>query len=253
MCECNTLPSREHSKNSLADFMKVNCDTTIRLATGAANAGVRRFIYISSIGVLGGETKGVNVFSEESKYNPQDTYSVSKMKAELGLKRLSESVNMEIVIIRPPLVYGACAPGNFNRLLWITSLGIPLPFKGMKAKKSMISLKNLCDLIMMAIVAPLPKFSVFVASDDSCWSTSELVLLISKYMGKKCRLFEVNPTILIVIASLLGRKKEVRKLSTSLCIDASKTLTLLNWSPIQAPEEGLREAIESYSSCSKSK
>ena len=170
---------KESSNNPLDDFIKMNCDTTLSLALNAANLRVKRFIYISSIGVLGNSNINGNIFNNDSEYDPKDMYSISKMKAEIGLKKISKSTGMEVVIVRPPLVYGANTPGNFHRLLKLVDLGLPLPLGGMNAKKSMISLDNLCDLIIKTITVPLPKFSAFVATDGSDWSTAELVTLLS--------------------------------------------------------------------------
>jgi len=116
----------------------------------------------------------------------------------------------------------------------------------MHAKKSMISLNNLCDLLMRTVTAPLPKLTQLVVSDGSDWSTSELVALIAKYMENSRRLFFVPVPMLIAIASLVGKKEEVRKLSVALLVDGSETARLLNWSPVQLPEDGIKEAVEYY-------
>jgi nucleoside-diphosphate-sugar epimerase len=245
------LASKAHdTKNShsgnLALLKKINCDMTLNLASSASKIGVKRFIYISSIGVLGETSTIVNIFDNNSSYNPKNAYSVSKMEAEIGLKKISKDSKMEVVIIRPPLVFGVNAPGNFNRLLKLVDLGIPLPFKMMKNKKNMISLDNLCDLITRTVTVPLPKLSVFVVTDGSNWSTAELVVLIAKYMGQKNLLFSITAPILMVLASLVGKRKEILKLKTSLQVDGSKTAKILNWSPLQLPENGVEEAVKYY-------
>ena len=231
----------------LENYRVVNRNATLRLAQGAVDAGVRRFIYISSIGVLGNTTID-KIFNNRSKYNPQESYAVSKMEAELGLKKIEELSNIEVVIVRPPLVYGPRHSGNFYRLLKLVDIGLPLPLPlgGMKAKKSMISLDNLCSLLIKTITEPLPKYSKLVVSDGSYWSTAELVSLIAEYMGKKKQIFTVPRFILNAFGSLVGKREEVRKLSVPLQVDGSETAEILNWSPIQSPEDGLKEAVEYY-------
>ena len=125
----------------LDKYRAVNRDATLRLAQGAVDAGVRRFVYVSSIGVLGNTTIDY-IFDNRSNYNPQESYAVSKMEAEVGLKKIVELSNMEVVIVRPPLVYDPSSPGNFYRLLKLVDIGLPLPLGGMDAKKSMFSLDN---------------------------------------------------------------------------------------------------------------
>ena len=229
----------------LDKYRAVNRDATLRLAQGAVDAGVRRFVYVSSIGVLGNATIDY-IFDNRSNYNPQESYAVSKMEAEVGLKKIVELSNMEVVIVRPPLVYGPSSPGNFYRLLKLVDIGLPLPLGGMEAKKSMISLDNLCNLLMKTITEPLPKYSKFVVSDGSNWSTAELVSLIAKNMGNKRPLFTLPGLILNAFASLVGKREEIRKLSVPLQVDGSETAEILNWSPIQSPEDGLKEAVEYY-------
>ena len=153
---------------------------------------------------------------------------------------------MEAVIVRLPLVFGPNAPGKFHRLLRLVDMGLPVPLGGLHAKKSMISLDNLCDFLMTTITAPLPKFTQMVLSDGSDWSTSELVALIAKYMGNKRPQFYVPMSMLMAVASLIGKKEEIRKLSVPLQIDAEETVSMLNWSPVQSPEDGVRDAVEYY-------
>ena len=243
--QAHVLSGNSNSSNAIDEMMAINRDAVLRLATAAENANVKRFVYVSSIGVLGNSTNGY-VLDNKSDYDPKEQYAQSKMEAEIGLKKISESSKIEIVIIRPPLVYGADAPGNFNRLLKLVGMGMPLPLGGMHAKKSMISLDNLCDLLMKTMTAPLPKLTKLVVSDGSDWSTAELVSLIAKYMGKKRALFSLPLPLLMTIASFVGKKVEVRKLAVPLQVDGSETTKILNWSPVQSPEDGVKEAVEYY-------
>lgn len=243
------LANRAHlqKKSSAETYTKINRDATLNLALSAANLGIKRFIYISSIGVLGSSSSDTSVFNNNSKYDPQDNYSVSKMEAEIGLKKISKDFEMEIIVIRPPLVYGANAPGNFSRLLSLVDLDFPLPFKKMTEKKNMISLENLCDFITHCISVKLPsKFNAFVISDDSEWSTADLVTLISKYMENKNSIFNFPIALLYILASAIGKKNEIKKLEVPILVDGLQTARLLKWSPIQSPQDGIKEAVEYY-------
>jgi nucleoside-diphosphate-sugar epimerase len=236
----------DHSERPIEEFRKINTDATYRLAMEAAKNGVKRFVYLSSIGVLGSSTTNDCHFDNKSPYNPKGPYAISKMEAEICLKKISDSTEMEIVIVRPPLVYGSAAPGNFHRLLKLVDSGIPLPLGGLDSKKSMISLDNLCNLLMKTAKTSLPKYSQLVVSDGFDWSTAELIRLIAKYMGIKSSLFSVPFSVLIAFASLIGKKEEIRKLAVPLRVNGSETARILNWYPIQSPENGVKEAVEYF-------
>jgi len=236
----------EFSKSSIDEFRQVNRDATLKLAKSASSAGLKRFIYMSSIGVLGDSAQMEYAFNNDSIYNPKEPYAISKMEAEIGLKKISESSDMEVVIIRPPLVYGPDAPGNFKRLLKLVNLGLPLPLAKLDAIKSMISLDNLCDLIIRAVFAPLPKFNTFVVSDGSHWSTASIVRLIAKYMGRRQSLFPVPLFLLKALAGAVGKSEDIHKLAVPLVVNGSVTCEVLGWTPVQLPEDGVREAVEFY-------
>ena len=236
----------EFSNSSIDEFRKVNRDATLRLAKAASFAGLKRFIYMSSIGVLGNSTPMEHAFNNNSIYDPKEPYAISKMEAEVGLKVISESTGMEVVIVRPPLVYGPAAPGNFQRLLKLVDTGLPLPLARLNAIKSMISLENLCDLLVRTVSTPLPKFSKFVVSDGSDWSTADQVRLIAKYMDRKQSLFPVPVPLLKTIAAIVGRSEDIHKLAAPLVVDGSETAKVLGWSPVQSPEDGVRKAVEFY-------
>ena len=245
------LASRAHvlsefSNSSIEEFRKVNRDATLKLAKSASSSGLKRFIYISSIGVLGDSTQMENAFKNDSIYNPKVPYAISKMEAEIGLKNISESSDMEVVIIRPPLVYGPGAPGNFKRLLKLVNSGLPLPLAKLNAIKSMISLDNLCDLIIRAVFAPLPKFNTFVVSDGSHWSTAHLVRLIAKYMDRRELLFPVPLFLLKALAGIVGKSEDIHKLAVPLVVNGSATSKVLGWSPVQLPEDGVKKAVDFY-------
>ncbi len=237
---------KDSASDPLNEFRRVNRDATLRLAKLAATTGVRRFIYMSSIGVLGDTSSITGSFDNKTCYNPQNPYTVSKMEAEIGLTKISDSTAMEVVIVRSPLVYGARVPGNFYRLLRLVDIGVPLPFGRMLAKKSMISVENLCMLLVRCVSASLPQCSQFVVSDGSEWSTADLLKLIAQIMGKKQLLLPVPVRLLEVIFSLIGKATDIRKLAAPLIVAGSETAGILQWEPVQTPETGVKEAVDYY-------
>lgn len=224
----------------------VNTESTIRLGKAAVKCSVKKFIYISSIGVLGDSTK-VHSFANNSEYNPKDLYAESKMEAEIGLKNSLESSNTELIIVRPPIVYGPGSPGNFNRLLKIVDAGFPLPFGAMHEKKSFISLDNLCDfLIALTIKKSRISQTELVISDDSDWSTSELIEIIYGYLQKRSRLFYFPKNLLHIICFFIGYSAEIRKLSSPLKINDQYTREIVNWSPIYSSDASLKKTVEYF-------
>jgi len=232
-------------KKSLDEFLRVNCDGTLNLARQASSAGVKRFIYISSIGVLGNKTTD-NLFNNTSIPNPAEPYAISKLEAEYGLMEIAKTTDMDVVIIRPPLVYGAGAPGNFNRLLWLINNIKVLPLGRLNATKSMISLHNLCHFIIHCIHHPKAINRAFVVSDGVDFSIDVLIKMIATDMKKKIYNLPF-PVILLKLAGILVNKSDaITKLSDSLIVDNSETAEILNWQPVQAPEEGVKEAVNWY-------
>ena len=244
------LAARAHIMNDQSSdansmYMDVNCNGTLHLAKQAVKHGIKRFVYISSIGVLGDMSKD-SPLTTDSKYSPANAYAYSKMKAEKGLVSIMKDSNMEVVIVRPPLVYGANAPGNFLRLLKLVKIGIPLPFGSLYSKKSMISIDNLLDFIVKCIVSPYASNQKFVISDGSNWSTAELVKLIVKYMNRNIYLIPIPIFLLRSMGSIIGEAKAIDKLSSPLVIDSSYSMEKLAWTPVQLPERGLKKAVEGF-------
>lgn len=224
----------------------VNTESTVRLGKASVKSGVKKFIYISSIGVLGDATS-TESFNNNSKYNPKDLYAESKMKAENGLKNSLVSSGTELIIVRPPIVYGPGSPGNFNRLLKIVDTGLPLPFGAMHEKKSMISLANLCDfLIKLTLKNSLVGQIELVIADDSDWSTSELIEIIYRNLQKRSRLFYVPKKLLYLICFLFGYSEEIRKMSSPLKINDKNTRKIVNWSPIYAPDAEIKKTVDYF-------
>lgn len=226
----------------LAEYRRVNVEGTLNLARQAVAAGVKRFIFISSIGVNG--NINIRPFSADDHPNPAEPYAQSKWEAEQGLMQLASETGMEVVIIRPPLVYGPGAPGNFGSLVRWIEKGIPLPLGAIHNKRSLVGIDNLVDLIIRCIDHPAAANQVFLAGDGEDLSTSELLHGVGKAMGKPARLIPVPAGLLQFGATLLGRKAMAQRLLGSLQVDISKTCELLDWKPPYTVEEGLRRCFE---------
>ncbi|OXR33425.1 NAD-dependent dehydratase [Pseudomonas umsongensis] len=226
---------------ALEGFKQTNVEGTLRLAEQALAANVKRFIFISSIGVNGSSTSEI-AFDESSPAAPHADYAESKLAAERKLEVLCRGTSMELVIIRPPLVYAAQAPGNFRRLLKIVSLGLPLPFAAINNRRSMIALDNLVDFIRVCVAHPKAANSLFLVSDGVDLSTGEIVKLIAKGMNKKVRLVAVPKFLLLAGATLLGKRAIYAQLCGSLVIDSSKAQSTLGWVPVVSPQQALMES-----------
>ncbi|VXC80931.1 SDR family oxidoreductase [Pseudomonas sp. 9Ag] len=226
----------------LAEFRAVNCNATLELVRQAVAAGVKRFIFISSIGVNG--NNNVRPFTASDQPNPAEPYALSKWEAEQGLWQVQEETGIELVIIRPPLVYGAHAPGNFGSLSRWVCKGVPLPLGAIHNKRSLVGIDNLVDLIIRCIDHPDAANQVFLAGDGEDLSTTELLRGVGRAMGKPARLIPVPAGLLQFGATLLGRKAMAQRLLGSLQVDISKTCELLDWKPPYTVEEGLRRCFE---------
>jgi nucleoside-diphosphate-sugar epimerase len=244
------LAGRAHQLNDtstspLEDFRLVNRDATVAFAKQCIAAGVRRFIFISSIGVNGNETVGTP-FTEASVPAPHAPYAVSKWEAEVELQKLFSDSPAELVIIRPPLVYAANAPGNFKRLLKLVSLGAPLPFGTVHNARSMISLENLTDIIRLCTVHPKAAGEVFLVSDGKDLSLPEILRCLAQGMVKPSRLVPVPVWLMMACAGVVGKKAMVNQLCGSLVVDSTKTRALLGWVPLESPEDALIAAGRDY-------
>jgi len=223
-------------------YHQVNVEATLNLANQAALAGVRRFIFISSIGVNG--ATNTSPFTAADLPRPVEPYARSKWEAEQGLWKVQQMTGMEIVVIRPPLVYGPKAPGNFRSLVRCLEKGFPLPFGAVHNKRSLIGIDNLVDLIIRCIDHPAAANQVFLAGDGEDLSTTELLRGVGKAMGKPARLIPVPAGVLHLGATLLGKKAMAQRLLGSLQVDISETCELLDWKPPHSVEEGLRRCFE---------
>ena len=234
---------REEAVDPLVEYRKVNVEGTLNLARHASDAGVRRFIYLSSIKVNGESTPPNQPFSENDEPAPEDAYGVSKAEAELGLKELCYETGMELVIIRPPLVYGPGVKGNFASMIKLVGKGLPLPLGSVHNKRSLVALDNLVDLIITCIDHPAAANQIFLVSDGYDLSTTELLRGVGAAMGKSTRLVPVPPSLLLLGVSVLGRKGIAQRLVGSLQVDISKARNLLGWQPPVTVEEGLRRCF----------
>lgn len=239
------LAARVHIMNattndSLEEFRKVNVAGTLNLAREAAMVGVKRFIYISSIGVNGNSTIFNHPFTEEDKPNPRDPYSISKLEAELGLQKLSEETGLDIVIIRPPLVYGFEAPGNFKRIINVLKKRLPLPLGAIHNKRSFVYVGNLVNFILLCIDHPAAANQTFLVSDGQDISTTELLRGCAEALGVRVRLVPVPQKLIEVCAALIGKCDVAQRLCGSLQVDISKARTLLGWAPPISLADGLK-------------
>ena len=232
----------EISGSSLSEFRKVNVEWTLNLAKQAAALGVNRFVFISSIGVNG--NINYKPFLEVDDENPQETYAVSKLEAEQGLLKISQETGMEVVIIRPPLVYGANAPGNFHVLLKWVARGLPLPLGAVHNQRSLVALDNLVDFIILCAQHPKAANEVFLISDGEDVSTTELLQKVAKAMGKKARLLPVPVGLMRFVAKLLGKEDVANRLFGSLQVDSSKAREILGWTPVITMDEQLKKMVE---------
>jgi UDP-glucose 4-epimerase len=232
--------------NPLEEYRNANTSATIHLAEEAAKAGVKRFIYLSSIKVNGEETTSGQSYSEDSIPAPIDPYGVSKWEAELGLEKVCSQTGMEFVIIRPPLVYGPGVKANFEKLMGVVAKGMPLPLGAVDNQRSMLALDNLVSFISEAISHPLAANQRFLLSDGKDVSTTQLLRLLAQGMGKSSLLIPIPAFILRAGAQVLGVSSAADRLLGSLQIDSSKARKLLHWQPPLSVEEGITLTAKSY-------
>ena len=237
---------QETANNSLEEFRNVNTYGTLNLARQAAELGVKRFIYLSSIKVNGDATLPESSFTPDDVFIPTDPYALSKYEAEQGLLKLSEETKMKVVIIRPPMVYGPNVKANFLSMMKWLYKGIPLPLGAIHNKRSLVSLDNLVDLIITCIKHPEAANGVFLVSDDEDLSTTELLSRVSNALDKKPCLFPVNKKLLELCLKLIGKKDLALRLCGSLQVDISKTKKLLDWTPPVSVDSGLRKTAEYF-------
>jgi UDP-glucose 4-epimerase len=246
-CAARVHVVRESLADPLAAFRAVNVDGTLSLARQAAEAGVRRFIFISSIKVNGERSLLGSPFMADQTPAPDDFYGVSKFEAEEGLRALSRETGMEVVIIRPPLVYGPGVKANFLAMIRWLHLGVPLPLGGVtENRRSLVFLDNLVDLIVTCIDHPKAANQKFLVSDDEDMSTAELLQRMGIALCRPAKLISVPPQLLVFGAKLIGRPGIAQRLCGSLQVDISKTKELLGWSPPVRVDSALQKTAEHW-------
>jgi nucleoside-diphosphate-sugar epimerase len=233
---------REWHNDPLGEFRRTNFSGTLSVAEMAARAGVLRFVFVSSIGVLG-NTSGGHAFNERDTPAPQGPYAVSKWETEQALTSMAGHSQLQIAVVRPPLVYGPHVKGNFLRLLRLVDRGVPLPFGDLRNCRSYIGVENLCDFLVCCVVHSSAGVQTFNVSDGEDISTPELLEMIATAMARKLRIFRCPAKLLLAVAALSGRGDEIKRLSSNLRVDSSFARTTLNWHPAKKLRAGIEEMV----------
>lgn len=237
---------KDKAQDPLSEYRRVNMAGTLNLAHKAAEAGVRRFIFISSVKVNGESTPLNCPFQVEDMPVPLDPYGISKHETEEALRRLSTKIGMEVVVIRPPLVYGPGVKANFLKMMrWIYKK-VPLPLGAIHNKRSMVALDNLVHLIVTCIQHPAAANQTFLVSDDEDISTTELLQRMAAALGKPGRLLPIPAWVINAGVVLIGRRDLAQRLLGSLQVDISKTKEVLGWSPLVSVDDALKKTAEDF-------
>lgn len=236
----------KRSNDSLDEFRDTNVFSTLNLARQAVEASVKRLIFISSIKVNGESTALGKPFTADDTPAPFDPYAISKFEAEEGLRALAVETGMEIVIIRPTLIYGPGVKANFLKMLRWINRGIPLPFGSIHNKRSLVSLDNLIDLIVVCLSHPSATNQIFLAGDGRDLSTTELIRQIGFALSKQTKLIPIPQSIIEFSGALMGRKDLVYRLCKSLQVDISKNKALLDWAPPATVQYALKKTVDHF-------
>ena len=237
---------RETADGCLAEFRRINVTGTLNLARQAAEAGVRRFVFISSIKVNGERTQPGQAFRNDDPPLPVDPYGLSKSEAEQRLTELAHQFGMEFVVVRPCLVYGPGVRANFLSMLHWLDKGVPLPLGAIHNQRSLLALDNLVDLIVACTEHPAAANQIFLAADGEDLSTTALLRRLGDALGTPARLVPVPTAILRAGAALIGKRAIAERLCGSLQVDISKTRSILGWKPPLSVDEGLARTVEWY-------
>ena len=242
-CAARAHVMKEREADSLAAYREVNVAGTQRLAERAVALGVKRLVFVSSIKVNGERTAPNTPFLTSSVPAPEDAYGQSKWEAEQVLHNIAACTGMEIVIVRPPLVYGPGVKGNFARLLRLLYHGLPLPLGGVENLRSLVGIDNLVDLLIRCADHPRATGQTLLVSDGEDLSTPELVKRIATVMGKSPRLIPLPVHLLRIAGQFTGRLTEIDRLVSSLQVDSSHTCEILTWKPPSSIDEGLKQMV----------
>jgi nucleoside-diphosphate-sugar epimerase len=236
-CAARAHVVKDAAHDPLAVYREANTHATLNLAKQAVQAGVKRFVFISSIGVNGNNTQ--KPFSEDDEPHPHDPYSISKHEAEQGLKVIAQETGLEVVIIRPPLIYGANAPGNFGSLVRWIQKGVPLPLGAVHNQRSLVALDNLISFMQVCCVHPQAANETFLISDGEDVSTTELLRRVARAYHVHARLLPIPVSVMTFAAKLLGKGAVANRLFGNLQVDVSKARELLGWQPVVTMEAQL--------------
>ena len=245
-CAARVHVMADTAADPLTEFRRLNVQGTLNLAHQSASAGVQRFVFVSSIKVNGEATQSGSPFAADDVAAPLDAYGISKMEAEQGLRDLAAKTGLEVVIIRPPLVYGPGVKANFAAMMRWLQRGIPLPLGAIHNQRSLVALDNLVDLIVTSLTHPAAANQTFLVSDGEDVSTTELLRRMGQAMGRPARLIPVPVSLLKLAAALVGKPDVAQRLCGSLQVDIEKTRRLLDWTPPLSLDQGLRKAAKGY-------
>ena len=237
---------QDSASDPLAEFRRANVAGTLALARAAADAGVRRFVFVSSIKVNGEGTREGVPFTADDPPAPVDPYGVSKREAEHGLFEIGRDTGMEVVVVRPPLVYGPGVKANFQAMMRWLMRGVPLPLGAVRNRRTLVGIDNLVDLIATCLEHPAAAGEVFLAGDDEDLSTSELLRRLASALGVRARLLPVPVALLEAAAALLGKRAVAQRLCGNLQVDIGKARRLLGWAPPVPVDEGLRRTAAHF-------
>lgn len=241
------LAHQLHVQHTLEQYIHANVDATLSIANASKLAGIKRFIYISSIGVNGDSTEAHKAFTEEDIPKPSNHYAYSKLKAEEGVRTIFDNSNTEFVILRPPLIYGSDCAGNFQLLLRLTSSKLILPFGSLSSKKSMIYIDNFLEAIFICLRAPRVANQIFIISDSEILSLNEIIfILLREFHGPNARNICFPPTILELLAKIVGKQSQWQKFSSQLEVNADKFFMMTDWRPLISQSEGLKKCTKGF-------
>ncbi|TDV45943.1 UDP-glucose 4-epimerase [Pseudomonas helmanticensis] len=245
-CAARVHVMNEKGADGLAAFRKINVEGTVRLARCAAGCGVKRFIFISSIKVNGEGTPRNKTFKATDLPAPVDAYGISKREAEDALRQVCEETGMDLVVIRPPLVYGPGVKANFLSMVRWLDRGIPLPLGAIDNRRSLVAIGNLTDLVLTCIDHPAAAGEIFLVSDGEDLSTTQLLRRTALALDKSARLVAVPAGLLQAAASMVGKSGIAERLCGNLQVDIQRTCELLGWRPPINTEKALRQTVEHY-------
>ncbi len=235
---------RENATDPLAEFLQVNLHGTSNLARQAASSGVKRLVYVSSIKVNGEQTNTTQPFTELDEPSPQDFYSISKWQAEQALWRIAQETGLEIVVVRPPLVYGPGVKGNFAQMLAVIAKRFPLPLASIYNRRSLIYVENLADALIACATHPVAAGQTYLVCDGEDISTPDLLRQLGDAMGCPARILPFPPSWLRILGKLSGKSDQVERLLGSLRVDSGKIRRDLNWVPPYTLQQGLQATAE---------